>query len=337
MAQNEIPPHVQMMNVASAKFIAKPLWVAAQLGIADLIAQGVASTAELARRTGTHERSLYRILRALACVGIFTETAPRQFGLTPLASTLRSDAPNTMRDVVVFLNHPIHDVAWTEIMHSVKTGLPGFDRAYGMPIFEYFPKNPEFSEAFNRAMTNLATNDITAVVESYDFRGIGKLVDVGGGHGALMMSILDRNPDMRGVVFDLPHVIEGTKKALAASAHAARCEAVGGDFFVSVPKGDAIIMSHIIHDWDDERSVTILKNCAKAVPRNGKVLICEAVIPAGDTFSPGKLLDLEMLVMPGGMERTAEEYGTLLKQAGLRLERIVPTRTPVCVIEGVPA
>lgn len=336
MTQSEMPAHVQMMNLASAKFISKPLWVAAQLAIPDLIAQGVKSTDELARRTGTHERSLYRILRALACVGIFTETAPRQFDLTPLASTLRSDAPNSMRDAVVFLNHPVHDIAWTEILHSVKTGKPGFDRAYGMPIFEYFQKNPEFSEAFNRAMTNLARNDISAVIDSYDFGGIGKLVDVGGGHGVLMTSILDRNPGMRGVVFDLPHVIDGTRKALEASGHAARCEAVGGDFFVTVPSGDAIIMSHIIHDWDDERCITLLRNTARALPRNGKVLICEAVIPPGDEFSPAKLLDLEMLVMPGGMERTADEYSALLKQAGFRLARIVPTRNPVSVIEGVP-
>jgi len=336
MTPSAMPAHLQIMNLASAKFISKPLWVAAQLGIADLVAQGVKRTDELARRTGTHERSLYRILRALACVGVFTETAPRQFDLTPLASTLKSDAPNSMRDAVVFVNHPVHDIAWTEILHSVKTGLPGFDRAYGMPIFEYFQKHPEFSEAFNRAMTNLARNDISAVVDSYDFGGIGKLVDVGGGHGALMTSILDRNPGMRGVVFDVPHVIDGTRKALEASGHASRCEAVAGDFFASVPSGDAIIMSHIIHDWDDERCITLLKNTVKALPRNGKVLICEAVIPPGDEFSPAKLLDLEMLVMPGGMERTADEYSALLKQAGFRLARIVPTRNRVCVIEGVP-
>lgn len=335
MTENQLPAHVQMMNFASAKFISKPLWVAAQIGIADLLADGSKTTDQLAQETETHEQSLYRVLRALACVGIFTEVEPRTFALTPLAATLLSDAPNSVRDAVMFLNHPVHDLAWTEIIHSVKTGMPGFDRAHGMPVFEYFQQNAEFSEVFNRAMTSLARNDVAAVADSYDFDGIGRLVDVGGGHGALMTTILDRYPAMTGVVFDLPHVVDGTRKSLESSGHAFRCEAMGGDFFASVPGGDAIIMSHIIHDWDDERSVAILSNCAKALPDNGKVLICEAVIPTGDAFSPAKLLDLEMLLLPGGQERTREEFEGLLNRAGFRLNRIVPTQNVVCVIEGV--
>lgn len=337
MTDSTLPAHVQMMNLASAKFVSKPLWVAAHLGIADLIARGVRDTDALARETDTHAPSLYRILRALACVGVFTETAPHQFDLTPLASALVSGAPHSVRDVVIFLNHPVHDLAWTEILHSVKTGQPGFERALGVPVFEYFRENPEFSEIFNRAMTTLARNNISAVVESYDFGGIGTLVDVGGGHGALMASVLERHPAMRGVVFDLPHVIEGTKKALQAGGLDARCEAIGGDFFAAVPGGDAVIMSHIIHDWDDERCITLLRNIARALPPQGKVLICESVIPPGNEFSPAKLLDVEMLVLPGGMERTADAYAALLGQAGFRLSRIVPTRNPVCVIEGVLA
>lgn len=335
MVENQLPAHAQMMNFASAKFISKPLWVAAQIGIADLLAEGSKTTDQLAQETETHEPSLYRVLRALACVGIFTEIEPRAFALTPLASTLQSDTPNSVRDAVIFLNHPVHDLAWTEIFHSVRTGMPGFDQAHGMPVFDYFQQNAEFSEVFNRAMTSLARNDAAAVADNYDFEGIGRLVDIGGGHGALMTTILDRYPAMTGVVFDLPHVIGGTTQRLEASGHASRCEAIGGDFFASVPDGDAIIMSHIIHDWDDERSIAILDTCAKALPENGKVLVCDAVIPAGDEFSPAKLLDLEMLLLPGGRERTREEFDRLFKRAGFRLNRIVPTQNAICVIEGL--
>lgn len=330
----ELPDHLKIMQIASSKWTSKPLWVAAHLGLADLLADAPKTTAVLAEEIDVHEPSLYRVLRALACVGIFSETAPRTFGLTPLAETLRSDAPVSVRDAVVFQSHPIHDLAWTEILHSVKTGKPGFDQALGMPVFKYFEQNPEFSEVFNRAMTNLARNDISSVVEKYDFTGITTLVDVGGGHGALMSAILDRYPEMQGIVFDVSHVIGGTEQALRECGHGSRCQAVAGDFFKSVPRGDAIILSHIIHDWDDERAATILENVARALPADGKVLVCDAVVPPGNEFSPAKLLDLEMLVMPGGQERTREEFERLFVRAGLRLDRVVATGSPMCVIEG---
>ena len=325
------------MKFASSKFISKPLWVAAHLGIADQLKNGPKGIEVLARETQTLAEPLYRVLRALASVGIFTEVEPRTFKLTPMAETLVSGTPESLRDGIIFQHHPIHDLAWAEILYSVQTGRPGFEKALGMPVFEYFQKNREFSEIFNRAMTSNVKRSTDAIVSSYDFSGIKKLVDVGGGHGGLMFGILERNPSLQGIVYDLPHVIEGTQKSVETHGMGSRCQARPGDFFESVPQGDAIIMSHIIHDWDDEKSVLILKNSAKVLPKEGKVLICEAIVPPGDEFSPVKLLDLEMLVMPGGKERTREEFEQLLQDAGLRLSRVVTTESHVCVIEGVPA
>jgi hypothetical protein len=330
----QLPPQAQIMQIVWGKVLAKTIYVATKLSIADLLKGGARPISELARETKTHEPSLYRMLRTLASAGIFAETEPRHFKNTPLSSVL-AEGPESVQPMVLFAGMPMHDRAWEELLHCVKTGKTGFEKAFGMPIFDYFPKHPEESEIFNNAMTSLATKMSAAVVEAYDFTGIRKLVDVGGGHGALMSGILGRYPSMTGVILDLPKVVEGTRKRLESAGFGSRCEAVGGDFFKSIPGGDAIISSHIIHDWDDARAEQILKNCHKALAPGAKLLLVETVVPEGNAPSAAKFLDMEMLVMPGGLERTEREYRELYERAGFRLTRIVPTKESNSVIEGV--
>jgi cyclopropane fatty-acyl-phospholipid synthase-like methyltransferase len=324
------------MQFATSKMVTKPLYLAAKLGIADLLKGGSKPVHELARATKTDERSLYRLLRALSGFGIFAETGDRAFQNTPPSKCLL-DEPGSMRAVVLFMNDPAHDKAWEKLLHSVRTGKPGAQEAYGADVFEYlFKRNPEFGKVFNDAMTSFASNDIAAITVSYDFSGFKKIVDVGGGHGALMRAILAKNPGMTGVVFDMPGVADGARKTLEAAGLAGRCEVVGGDFFKAVPSADAIIMSHIIHDWDDEKSLAILKNCHKALPAGGKLLLAETVLPNDkNTFSVGHLIDMEMLVMTGGCERTESEYSELLAKAGFKLTRVVASPAPISVVESV--
>ncbi|MCI0353552.1 MAG: methyltransferase, partial [Acidobacteria bacterium] len=230
-----------------------------------------------------------------------------------------------------------HFRIYAETMHSVKTGQPCADRVLGKPIFEYFRTDEEESEIFNAAMISMTAMVIPAVLEAYDFSGIGTLVDVAGGHGSVISGILEKYPQMRGILFDLEHVVDGAKPRFEALGLTRRTQFVSGDFFQSVPAGgDAFVMKHIIHDWDDARALTILNNCRKASPK-AKVLLLEAVLPAGDEPHFAKMLDLEMLNLPGGRERTEDEFRTLFAQAGYRLARVVPTKSPLSILEALPA
>jgi ubiquinone/menaquinone biosynthesis C-methylase UbiE len=331
----DVRPPVAMLQMISGFWISRAIYVAAKLGIADHLCDGHRTVDELAAATGTHAPSLYRVLRALASVGIFTEDENRRFALTPLAETLQSDAPDSLRAFATVELGEEHYPAWGELLHSVRTGEIAFDRAFGMPVWKFFEQNPENAKTFNDAMTGftLAVND--AVLSSYDFSSIGKIVDVGGGHGSLIASILKANPKMRGVLFDAPPVIEGARHRIRDEGIADRCEAVAGDFFKSVPSGgDAYIVKWIIHDWDDEQSISILKNCHRAMADNGRLLLVEAVVPDGSEPHFSKYMDLNMLVMTGGRERTADQYRTLLEASGFKLTRIVPTKSPMSIIEG---
>ncbi len=222
--------------------------------------------------------------------------------------------------------------------YSVQTGKPAWGHVHGAEVFDYFQQNPEQSEIFNRTMTNLSRQTVPAIVEAYDFSGFRKLVDIAGGHGILLAGVLRANPNVRGVLFDLPHVIEGAHQLLKDEGVAERVEISVGDFFESVPAGgDAYMMKFIIHDWDDERSITIHRNIHRAIAADGKILLIETVVPAGNEPHLGKLVDLEMLVSPGGIERTEEEFRELLAQAGFRLTGVVPTKSHLSVIEAVKA
>ena len=326
-----LPAETALTQIMLGSLASQALYVAAKLGVADHLADGPKRVDELAKATESDPPSLYRVLRALASLGIFSEQNDRIFAMTPTAEPLRSDVPHSLRDVAIFWGEDWHWETWGQMLYSVRTGHPAWAQAHGDDVFEYFRKNPEAGAIFNRAMSSFSGPATKAVLEAYDFGGIETLIDIAGGHGRLISGILEAYPSMRGVLFDLPYVIEGASRI-------DRCEYVSGDFFAGVPSGgDAYIMKSIIHDWDDARALKILQNIRQVMRPDGRVLLVEAVIAAGNNHDFGKLIDLEMLVSPGGKERTAAEYAELFSRAGLRLTRIVPTKSPFSVIEAVAA
>ncbi len=336
--KNGAPPEAVLTEILLGSLASQSLYGAAKLGIADLLADGPKPVDELARAADAHAPGLYRVLRARASLGVFAEHDDRVFTLTPAAEALRSDIPNSLRDVAIFWGEDWHWEVWGKILYSVRTGKSAWAQLHGEQVFEYFEKNKAAGEIFNRAMSSFSTVATQAVSEAYDFSGIDTLIDIAGGHGRLLAGVLEANPSMRGVLFDLPHVIEGAVKTNSETSVRDRLEFATGDFFASVPAGgDAYIMKHIIHDWDDERALTILRNIKQAMKPGGRVLVVEAVIADGNGQDFGKLLDIEMLVSPGGKERTAKEYEELFERAGLRMTRIVPTKSPYSVIEAVAA
>ncbi|MHB1422681.1 MAG: methyltransferase [Gemmataceae bacterium] len=330
-------PQAVMSRLLTGYWMSQALHVAAQLGIADLLKDGPKTIAQLAESTGTHARSLYRLLRALASEGVFAEDEQGRFGLTPLGECLRSDVSNSQRSMAIMSGEE-HYRCWGELLYSVQTGQTAFDKVYGQPIFQYLASHPRQARIFDEGMVGVHGAETRAMLDAYDFSGIGTLVDVGGGNGSLLVETLQRYPSLRGMVFDRPDVIERARANFKAAGLEKRCTLVGGSFFETVPAGgDAYLMRHIIHDWNDEQCRTILRHCRKVVSPSGKLLLIESVIPAGNEPCFAKLLDLTMLVVPGGMERTEAEYRELLASAGFRLARVVPTTAHVDVIECVPA
>jgi hypothetical protein len=320
----------------SGYWISQSIYVAAKLGIADLLAGGPQTADELAATTKTHAKSLYRLLRALASVGVFREDERRRFVNTPTSETLRADVPGSQLAMAILLGEE-HYHAWGEVMHCVRTGESGFEKVYKQPIFDWLSAHPEQAAVFDQAMVSVHGRETGAMIDAYEFSTIGVLADIGGGNGSVLREVLARHPKMRGLLCDLPGVVERAKPLIAQSGLADRLQTAVTDFFKEVPKGaDAYLMRHIIHDWDDEESLQILKNVRRAVSANGRLLIVEGVVPAGNEPSFTKLLDLNMLVLPGGQERTADEYRTLFEAAGFRLASITPTHSEVSVIEGRP-
>jgi hypothetical protein len=330
-------PAQQVMQVATGYMASSCLYAAITLNVADYLKDGPLTMAELARATGANEDALYRVLRLLSSLGIFDEVAPRSFALTPAAELLRKDVPGSLRGMAVFLPDPLHYRIYGNIMHSLATGKPAADYTVGMPVFQYFEKDQAYSQVFNDAMTAFSAPVAGAAIETYDFSGIGLLVDVAGGHGEVLMSILRACPTVKGILADLGHVVEGAKPRIESAGLADRMQAVACDFFQAVPAGgDAYIMKHIIHDWDDERASTILKNIATAMgAKKGKVILLESVIPTGGAADLGKFIDIEMLLFPGGRERTADEFRSLFEGSGFRLIKVVPTKSPLSVIEAI--
>jgi hypothetical protein len=332
----EPTPAAALTQLVLGCLVSQAVSVAAKLGVADLLAEGPKGADELAEATGAHARSLYRLLRTLATFGVFRELPDARFELTPMSECLRSDAPGTLRDAAIFMGEEWHWRVWGHTIHSVRTGGSAWERAHGSEIFPWFAAHPEESAVFDRAMTSFSNLATAAVVKAYDFKGFDTLVDVAGGHGLLLSEILRANPQLRGVLFDQPHVVEGARTFFASKGLSERCETAGGNFFESVPAGaDCYVMKHIIHDWDDERAVSILKNVARAMREGGRLLLVEMVLPPANVPHLGKVLDIEMLTSPGGVERTEEEYRELLDRAGLRLARVVPTESPYSVVEAV--
>lgn len=334
---SRVAPADQLQHLIVGAWISQAIGVAANAGIADLLAAGPKLSTELADATGTHPSALYRLLRTLASVGLFTEVGPGRFALTPMGESLRSDVPASLRGLSMFVCGEEAWQPWGRLDHSVRTGEPAFDHVFGMGSWEYRARHPEASTRFNAAMTSLTRQVVRAVADAYDFADMRLLVDVGGSHGVFLDALLRRHPGLRGILFDLPHVVEGARERLEAGI-LERCQLVGGDMFEAVPEGgDAYMLSRVIHDWDDERSVAILERCRRAMAPEGRLLLVEEVLPPGDAPAYGKLNDLHMLVGPGGQERTEAQYRALYEAAGLKLTRVVPTASRISVIEGVIA
>jgi len=333
----EPPPGAQLMQIIGSVFVSQAVYVAAKLGIADLLADGPRSAEFLSVATSTNESALYRLLRATSSVGVFTEVEPRTFINTPMSETLRADHPESTRELTIWLNEPDHWAVYAEMMYSVKSGEPAWDKVHGEPVFEtLFNKNRELGEIFNRAMTSYSNLTIPAIVNAYDFSGSIKIADIAGGYGHLLGAILKANPEANGVLFEIPQVLEGAPEMMKSYGVSDRVELVTGDFTKEIPvEADLYLLKHIIHDWYDEKNVGILSNIRRSMPHTARVLIIDAVIPEGNEPHFGKVIDLEMLVSPGGMERTASEFDALLTRAGFRMKRIIPTASPVAIIEAV--
>jgi ubiquinone/menaquinone biosynthesis C-methylase UbiE len=326
----------QLNQILQAVALSRALCTVAELGVADHIQAGKPQSAKyLAQATGAHERSLYRVLRFLASHGLFRETKSGEFDHTPLSSALRSDVEGSFRAAAQLFHHEFQ--AWNGLDHAVRTGQPGFNAVFGRPLFEHIAANPELGPLLDAGMTCMHGYETAAMIEAYDFAAVRVLADIGGGNGSLIGAVLQRYPKMRGILFDLGHVIGRAKESLKKHGVADRCQVIEGSFFETIPAGaDAYLFRHIIHDWTDEQSVQILSHCRRVIPKNGRLLLVECVVPAGNEPSLSKDFDMTMMIFPGGVERTESEFRSLLKQADFELTSVTPTSTMVRVVEAKP-
>jgi copper chaperone CopZ len=337
MTQTQGPPaHVGMLQLLNGAHVAGAVSCLAQLGIPDLVEAGPRSAEELASLTGTNPQALYRLMRATACVGVLAERPDGTFSETPMSAVLRSNANPSLRALAIMGGREWHHQGWSRLEYCVRTGKQALEQVYGAPVFAYLKQHPDEAQIFHDTMTGLSTIDSPAVAEAYGFDGIQSIVDVGGGHGLLLATILARNPHLRGTLYEVPHVIDGCRNGPLTNVME-RCTLASGDMFSSVPAGaDAYIMKHIIHDWPDDQCISILAACREGVNQGGKLLVVDNVIQPGNDFSPGKFLDLQMLIFPGGCERTEKEFRDLFAAAGWRLSRIIPTAAADSIVEGIP-
>ena len=334
---SRLRPYEVVLQMIIGKWVSQAVGTIVEIGVPDQLAKGARQCKDMAREAGVSEDGLYRLLRALASIGLFAESAGRRFRLTGMGQLLRSDHPESLAGYARFTGHDVTWRPWGQLSYSVKTGLPSFDHVYDASIFEYFSRNPEAAAVFDDAMTSVSAMEARAASEAYDFKGIDTLMDVAGGHGLLLATILQRHKRMRGVLFDLSHVAAGAAATFTRAGITGRVRIESGDFFKELPSGaDAIIMKHIIHDWDDDSATRILQACHRALGTRGKVLVVDTVVPPGNTQHYGKLLDLEMLVLtPRGRERTKDEFTKLLRGAGFRLARVIKTQSPLSIVEAV--
>ncbi|MEP0919660.1 acetylserotonin O-methyltransferase [Leptolyngbya sp. DQ-M1] len=329
MERVEVAPQETMLSLIGGFWVARSIHLAAKLGVADLFDDQPKTIAQLAAGTQTDPRSLYRLLRALGSVGIFTEVSDQCFALTPLGATLKSDSPGSMRYAAMAQMGDDHSLGWSNGLHSLKTGEVAFDAAAGMPVWDYYAQHPEAGKVFSQSMTSMGTAIAEAVAASYDFSEFRTIVDVGGAQGSLISAILRSHPHLKGILFDLSEII-------ATVSVDENIQPVAGNFFESVPTGgDAYLMRWIIHDWDDEKSSIILRNCHRAMSDQSKLLLVEGIIPPGNEPAPVKLIDVIMLLMTGGRERTEAEYRSLLRSNGFELTRVIPTPSMLSIIEAV--
>ncbi|MBI3257897.1 MAG: methyltransferase [Ignavibacteriae bacterium] len=334
--QQQIPPPAQMLQMITGFWTSCCIYNAAKLDIADLLADGAQTTEQLAETTHCDAPSLYRVLRALASVGIFSENEKGEFSNTMLSDTLQNNVPGSMKAMAI-AQLGDHYNAWGNLLYSIKTGNIAFDKVEGMPVWKYYETHPAEGVNFMKAMTGFSGASIMNILPAYDFSRFKTIVDIGGGNGALLMAVLDTVKDATGIVFDMEYVVHETQKEINAKGFAGRCRTQGGDFFVSVPNGaDVYLMKMILHDWNDEKSIQILKNCANAMNSNSTLLVMESVISEGNTPHPGKFMDINMLAMTGGKERTEKEFASLFSKAGLKLSKVIHTHSPMfSIVESI--
>lgn len=321
--------------------VSRAIAVVVGLGIPDLLAGGPRAVDDLAEATETHAGALYRVLRLLAGMDLFEQTAPREFRLTPLGHGLRHDVPGSMGAMALMHLDSAKWRSWDDLLYSVRTGEIAFPRVHGAEMFDYLRQHPEAADVFQQAMTANTARSGAAITHAYDFSGVERIIDIGGGHGLFLATILRAYPSLHGVLFDQPAVVQGASVALAATGVADRCEIAGGDFFAEVPQGgDIYLLRQIIHDWDDARATLILANCRRAMSVSGKVMVVEAAISADYQQSlPVLQLDLEMLVNYGGLQRTKDEYRDLFTAAGFQLGKVIPLNDSgqFSIFEALPA
>ena len=329
-----------MLAHLTGYWVSQLVFVAAKLGIAEQLARGPRTPEALAKKVGADAGALRRVLRALASIGIFAETARGTFKLTPLAATLREDAPSSLKNFALMIVEGYNWSAWQELLDGVKTGLLPFPRVHGQPIFDYLRDHPEDDRIFSASMASISGPENAAVARALDFGRFRTLVDVGGAHGHLLATILGRHRRLRGILYDQPQVVANApaSRFITAKAVAGRISVEGGNFFNAVPQGaDAYIMKYIMHDWTDDQCARILGHCRRAMAPGGRVLVVEHVIRPGNAPDWGKMLDINMLVLTGGRERTKDEFAALFARAGLRLRRVHKTEAALSVVEASAA
>lgn len=312
--------------------------VAAKLGVADLLTDGAKTVDELAQKTASHKRSLYRLLRTLSSLGVFQELEPYKFAQTPISEYLRTDNPDSLRYQVLMHCDDWHWQSWGKMFESIKDGNPGVYHAYQCKSdYCYFQKDPQSGDTFNKAMINVCRNFHTPFIQTYDFSSANKIIDIAGGEGTLISAILQAQPHLKGIIFDQPHVISAAKQFVERAGISERCELVGGDIFKSVPAGgDIYTLSYVLIDWDDDQLITIVKNIRAAINKNGKLLVIDTVLSPANEYQWGKWLDLELLSFGYGGARTEDEFKELFVKAGFQLANHIQIGTPVSVMELIP-
>jgi hypothetical protein len=337
-ASQGLPPHIQLVQMGRAHIVSRTVYAAAKLGLADHLASAPKSAAELAGAMQVHARSLHRLMRTLASLGILAEQQEQRFALTTLGEALKTGAPGSARSAVIFAGNPSAQSGWDNMVYAVQTGRTGFEKAHGMALFDYLAQHHEDASLFSEMMVGIHSQEPPAVSAAYDFSVFKTIIDVGGATGNLLAAILADHAGSRGILFDRPHVVKDAPALLGAKGVSDRVTVEPGDFFQSVPTGaDAYILSHIIHDWNEDQCLTILGHIRKAINPTGRLLIVEMVLAAGDAPHPGKMLDMVMLAQTGGEERSEAEYSLLLAKAGFRLTRVVPTNSAASIVEAVVA
>jgi hypothetical protein len=317
--------------------VSQAIHVAATLGLADLLASGPKTCGELAQATDTHPLALYRLMRALSSAGVFRELDHRRFELTPIGELLRSDVAGTQAPMAQLVGRPNYWQAWGNLLHAVRSGETAFNHVHGADVWEYRASHTQEGEVFDRAMAAHTEQFAVAALAACDFSRFAHVVDVGGGDGTFLAEILQAHPRAQGTLFDQPQTVARAESSLELLGLSTRCQTVGGNFFVDVPEGgDAYLLKWILHDWDDRASVDILRACRRAMKPDAALIVFERLIGPPNTASEGKFVDLNMLVLTGGRERTRDEFADLFDQSGFRLVSVTPTSTPLFVIEGVP-